>query len=162
MIECPMCHNPTMPDTRCSICGYEPDGRFRSRVLCKYTGCIELYHGGDADNLAALKKKFEILSPESKLKLPSTGGGKIGLSTTTDKKIARQYSSVFGNKDVLTLYLKNNAKIYDVDSKGKGIDDFMANEDILALQSKGYDAVRDTGSKEKEYRILSAKNIIIR
>ena len=76
---------------------------FKSKVFRKYSiqaksGWLELYHGGELGNLTLLKKDFKILSPKSKLKLPSTGGGKIGLSATTDKNVARRYSSVFGNE----------------------------------------------------------------
>lgn len=139
---------------------------FKHEVFKKYqiqaeskSDWLELYHGGEVGNLTVLKKNFKILSPKAKLKLPSTGSGKIGISTTTDKNVARRYSSAFGNKNILALYLKKNAKVHTINSQGKGIDEVMTDEELLDLQAKGYDAVYDVGSEEKEYRILNAKNV---
>lgn len=120
---------------------------------------IVLFHGGDIDNLKKLQKKVSILTPEQKLKLPSTGAGKIGLSTTTDKEIAKRYSLAFGHRKVLTLYLDSSAKIYPIDSKGKGIDEVISNDEMLNLKKQGYDAVSDSSHDEKEYRILNSGKI---
>lgn len=126
---------------------------------------LELFHGGELSNLKMLKQGVKILTPEEKKHIPSTGLGKIGLSTTSDKKIAQRYSKVFGHGTVISLFLNTaQAKIYNIDTHGRGIDEVLTDDQILDLQAKGYDAIRDTGEEsdylpEKEYRILNAKHI---
>lgn len=139
---------------------------FLSLTLKKYRimaeGDVILFHGGAPENLRALKKNFKILTPEEKLKVPSTGGGKIGLSTSTNQYVAQRYSKAFGNNKVLPLVLSKDAKVYQIDTKGRGIDEVMSDEEILGLKAEGYDAIFDSGSDEEEYRILSAKHVKIR
>lgn len=89
--------------------------------------------------------------------MPSTGGNKVGLSSSTDKSIALRYSKVFGNNKVLKFTL-SGAKVYTVDTKGKGLDEFLTNEEIETIQKK-YDAIQDIGCPEKEYRILTNKGV---
>jgi hypothetical protein len=62
----------------------------------------------------------------------------------------------------MSLYLNKKAKIYKIDSKGQGIDEVLTDEEFLGLIAKGYDAIVDSDHDEKEYRILSAKNISIK
>ena len=119
---------------------------------------VELYHGGDISSLKALKNKFNILSPDEKKQVPSTGGNKVGLSSSTDKKIALRYSHVFGNNKVIKFTLSPEAKIYTVNSKGKGIDEILSNDEITEIQKK-YDAIKDYGCQEKEYRILKDRHV---
>jgi len=121
---------------------------------------INLYHGGDITSLNALLKNFEILSPEEKIKFPSTGGGFIVLSTSIRKQNALNYSRTFGNNKVLKLFLKPSAKVFFIDTKGKGIDGIFTDVDLEKIQAQGYDAIaeEDEGA-EYEYRILSNRNI---
>ena len=134
---------------------------YRSKVLAA-SGWIELFHGSDIDNLQKLKKEITILTPEEKRHLPSTGLGKIGLSTTTDKNVAQRYSQVFGSRKIMKLFLKDSAKVFAIDSKGQGIDETLTDDELLDLQAKGYDAVSDLTHDEKEYRLLNVKNISLR
>ena len=120
---------------------------------------IALYHGGDADNLIALRRGFRILSPQEKMLVPSTGHGKIGFSATTSRQIASRYSSAFGNSKILCLYLRADAWIIAIDSGGRGIDEFFSDDELGQLQIDGCDAVCDPGNEEKEYRILSERNV---
>lgn len=135
---------------------------FYSSIISKYhivtSSAVELYHGGDIDNLKALKKRFTILNPDEKSGVPSTGGNKVGLSSSTDKSIAMRYSHAFGNNKLLKFTLAPDAKIYTIDSKGKGIDETLSNEEIAEIQ-KNHDAIRDVGCQEKEYRILKDRHI---
>lgn len=139
---------------------------FRDLILKKYKisagDDIILFHGGAPENLRALKKDFKILTPAEKLKVPSTGGGKIGLSTSTNQYVAQQYSKAFRHNTVLPLVLSKDAKIYSISTKGRGIDEVLSDEEILGLQAKGYDAIFDSGSGEEEYRILNSKHVKVR
>jgi len=121
------------------------------------SGGVTVYHGGDINNLRSLLKKFTILSPDEKLKLPSTGGGHIGLSTSFNKNKARRYSSVFGNDKILKIVADSTLKIYKIDTDGQGIDSFMYDDDgNLKSELLGYDALMelDNGAEE-ELRILN-------
>lgn len=107
-----------------------------------------VYHGGAG--IDELNKGVKILSPEEKLKLPSSGGGFIGLSTTADKNYAKQFSkNIAGREDVAELFISPNAKIKEISG---AIDDMSANE-IIAL-SKKYDVLKSV--EENEFRILNA------
>jgi hypothetical protein len=118
-----------------------------------------IYHGGDCNNLNSLYRNFTILSPEEKLKYPSTGGGNFGLSTTIDKNIAKKYSSVFGCNFVLSIKVNPNAKFFFIDTKGGGIDQLLFSEDLEKLANDGYDAVMEIDDlAEKEIRILKPNN----
>jgi len=138
----------------------QADNTFKSIVARIYViaSSIDLYHGGDLDNLKKLKKSFSILTPDEKRSVPSTGGDKIGLSSSTDKNIALQYSRVFGTNRLIKFTLASDAKIYDIDSKGKGIDEVLSNDEIVVIQ-KDWDAIRDVGCHEKEYRILKNRHV---
>lgn len=135
---------------------------FYSSITSKYhivlSSAVDLYHGGDIENLKALKKRFTILTPDEKSEVPSTGGNKVGLSSSTDKSIAMRYSRAFGNNKLLKFSLSPEAKIYKVDSKGKGIDEILSNDEIAEIQ-KDYDAIQDVGCLEKEYRILKDRHV---
>ena len=110
-----------------------------------------LYHGGYG--VDALNEDIKILTPEEKLKFPSSGVGLVGLSTTTDKEYARQFSqNIAGRNDVAELYLSDTAKIKDI--KG-AIDDLSADE--ITKISKNFDVIK--GTEENEYRILNPKVI---
>ena len=121
---------------------------FRDLVFNKYKVTagedILLFHGGAPENLRALKKDFKILTPSEKLKVPSTGGGKIGLSTSTSQMVAQRYSKAFRHNTVLPLVLSKDAKIHSISTKGRGIDEVLSDAEILALQARGYDAIFDS------------------
>lgn len=117
---------------------------------------IRVYHGADKRNIEALNNDFKILTPEEKLKYPSTGGGNIGLSTTTDINTAKQYSQALGNADVGEFYLSPKAKILKTKEY---IDDVYTAQDVENLQKQGYDAIMSTAD-ESEVRILSNKNVL--
>ena len=116
-----------------------------------------IYHGGSG--VEELTKKFRIASPEEKLKFATSGGGFEGLSLTTDKNIAKQYSQAIGNSDnILEVYKNPQAKIYQIDTKGNGIDEVV---DLQKIKSEGFDAVQDISSNsEKEYRALTENAVI--
>ena len=59
----------------------------------------------------------------------------------------------------MKLFLRENSKVFAIDSKGEGIDETLTDEELLDLQAKGYDAVSDLSHDEKEYRLLNVKNI---
>ena len=100
-----------------------------------------------------LSKSVKILSPEDKLKYPSSGGGYIGLSTSPDKSYAQQYSrQIAGRDDVAELFIQPNAKIKNI--KG-AIDDMSADE--LEKLSKKFDVLKSV--EDNEFRILN-ENII--
>lgn len=115
-----------------------------------------VYHGGSG--VDALSKDFKISTPEEKLKFASSGGGFEGLSLTTDKSIAKQYSQNIGGTDkVLEVFINPKAKIKKIDLKGGTPDDL----DLESLKKQGYDAVLDISSDaEKEFRALT-KNAVI-
>lgn len=113
----------------------------------------EIYHGGAG--VDALKNDVNILSPEEKLKMPSSGGGNIGLSTTDNKNYAIQYSqSIGGRNDVATLYINPKAKIYDIGNKH--IDEFSSDE--LTKLAEKYDVIKS--SEENEYRIITKNGAV--
>jgi hypothetical protein len=115
-----------------------------------------VYHGGDCDNISNLYKNFNMLSSEEKLKLPSTGGGNFGLSTSLDKNIAKRYSSVFGCKNILKIKVDPKSKFKTIDTNGDGIDEFYFPDDMQQLKNDGYDAIMDSGNQsESEIRILN-------
>lgn len=114
-----------------------------------------VYHGADFNNLKGLQKNFQILSPEEKMKLPSTGGGHFGLSTSVDKIIGKKYSSRFGTQFVLKIEVGPGANIRPVDTGGKGIDDVFTWDDLEQLAAQGVDGVLETDDgAELELRIL--------
>ena len=118
-----------------------------------------IYHGGDCNNLKSLYKNFTILSPEEKMRFPSTGGGNFGLSATIDKNIAKKYSSVMGCKSVLSIRVNPRAKFIFVDTEGKGIDHLYTYENMEELVHHKYDAIMETDDgAEKEIRILRPDN----
>jgi len=92
-----------------------------------------VYHGGDCDNLKSLYENFNVLSPDEKMKFPSSGAGKIGLSTSYDKSIAKKYSSAFGCKYVLVISVDQNSNFLYVDTKGQGIDEIYFNDELEEL-----------------------------
>jgi hypothetical protein len=115
-----------------------------------------IYHGGDIQNLKSLLKNFVILSPEEKLKLPSTGGGHIGLSASTIKEKALNYSLAFGNDKVLVMELLPSAKVLKIK---KEIDSLTYIE-LEDLQKKGYDfIIEDHNDAENEIRILNSNKV---
>ena len=121
---------------------------------------IKVYHGGAG--VESLKKSFEILSPEEKQKLPSSSVGLTGLSMTTDKEVAKQYSQNIGQtSEVFEAEINPEAKIYKIDTKGETIDEVLTDNDINKLIDEGYDAIQDTSEEaEKEFRALTNKAII--
>lgn len=117
-----------------------------------------VYHGGDINNLKSLNKSFRILTPDEKRILPSTGGGNIGLSASTNKSIAKRYSSVFGNDYVLAIKVDPSANIHGIDTDGNGIDMYLYDsEGNLKAELANYDAIveLDKGAEE-ELRILNS------
>ncbi len=116
-----------------------------------------IYHGGDINNLNNLLDNFTILTPEEKMKFPSTGGGNIGLSATRDKKIAKRFSEVFGNNKVLAIQGDPSARIYQIDTAGQGLDQFIYDGGKLKQELAGYDAIMELDdAAEKEIRILNS------
>lgn len=110
-----------------------------------------VYHGGAG--VDELNKSVKILSPEEKLKYPSSGGGYVGLSTTADKSYAQQYSkNIAGREDVAELFVSPKARVKKIVGN---IDDFSANE-ITAL-SKKYDVLKSVD--DNEFRILNANAV---
>jgi hypothetical protein len=110
-----------------------------------------IYHGADPRNIDALNKNgVKILSPEEKLKLPSTGGGNYGISMTTDKATARNYSQALGNKNIGEFYINPNAKVKTISGY---IDDIYTPAELEKL-AKNYDVIKSTAS-ESEVRILT-------
>ena len=124
---------------------------------------VDIYHGGDLNNIKNLIKNPVILSPEEKRLIPSnTGGNLIGLSTSLDIYNARKYSNGFGHNKILHLQLLKGANVLKVDTEGKGIDDIFTGIDLEKLQNKGFDAIIETDDlAEKEVRLLSMKKIKI-
>jgi hypothetical protein len=121
------------------------------------TGEVTIYHGTSKEQADLLRKDFQILSPEEKLKFASTGGGNIGLSATTDKKVALQYAKSLGlTSDVFEAKINPNAKVIRTD---KYIDDLYSPAQLEKLQKQGYDAIISTAD-ENEVRILNPKAII--
>jgi len=126
--------------------------------VVKVTAPEYVYHGGSG--IKALKDKFAILTPEQKQKLPSSNIGLTGLSMTTDINVAKQYSQAIGQTEqVFTAVINPEAKIYEVDTKGDGIDELFTDEQINDFVKQGYDAIQDV-SGEKEFRALTKKAII--
>jgi hypothetical protein len=110
-----------------------------------------IYHGADPRNIDALNKNgVKILSPEEKLKLPSTGGGNYGISMTTDKATAQNYSQALGNKNIGEFYINPNAKVKTISGY---IDDIYTPAELEKL-AKIYDVIKSTAS-ESEVRILT-------
>ena len=111
-----------------------------------------VYHGTDQRNIDALNKNgVKILSVEDKIKLPSTGGGNYGISMTTDKATAQNYSQAFGNKNIGEFYINPNAKIKNITGY---IDDVYTPDQIEKLAKQGYDVIKST-AEESEVRILT-------
>lgn len=120
---------------------------------------IEVFHGGNKENLASIDKKFQVLSPEEMRKIPSSVAGDIyGLSTSTDKSIADYYASLQPTAKGATtkLYISKKAKFYQM-PEGKEIDELSV-DDLLKLKDRGYDAVK--GNSEGEVRILRADKVL--
>lgn len=115
-----------------------------------------VYHGGSG--VKELSREFRIATPEEKLKFASSGGGYEGLSFSTDRGIAKNYSRNIGNTDeVFEGFINPNAKIKRMDLKGGTPDDL----DLEALRRQGYDAIQDIGDKaEREFRALTERAII--
>jgi len=115
-----------------------------------------IYHGGSG--VEELSREFRIATPEEKLKFSSSGGGYEGLSFSTDRDIAKNYSRNIGNTDeVFEAFINPNAKVKRIDLKGDTPDDL----DLEALRRQGYDAIQDIGDQaEKEFRALTEKAII--
>lgn len=108
-----------------------------------------LYHGGAG--VDEISKTVKILTPEEKLKYPSSGGGYVGLSTSPDIKYAKQFSrNIAGTDNVAEIYLDKNAKIFNL-PKNKAIDDMSAGE--LSKLSTKYDAIRSVN--DNEVRLLT-------
>lgn len=116
-----------------------------------------IYHGSDINNLKNLLNEFKILTPEEKMKFPSTGGGNVGLSASRDKTLAKRYSQAFGNDKVLSIFVDPAANILQIDTNGDGIDSFMYGENGFKEELKQYDAIMEIDdAAEKEIRILNA------
>lgn len=108
-----------------------------------------VYHGGAGVDKVA--KEVKILTPEEKLKLPSSGGNYVGLSTSPDKSYAQQFSRSIGNRDdVAELYISPKARKYTM-PEGEMIDDMPADE--LTKLSKMYDIIESL--EDNEIRILN-------
>jgi len=118
-----------------------------------------VFHGGAG--VDSLTKKFSILTPEEKQKLPSSNVGLTGLSMTTDKEVALEYSRNIGGTDkVFEAKINPKAKIYEIDTEGDGIDDFLTDDQINQIKADGFDAIRDISEgAEKEFRALTENAI---
>ena len=119
-----------------------------------------VYHGGAG--IESLTKKFSILTPEEKQKLPSSSVGLTGLSMTTDRGTALEYSRNIGGTDkVFEAKINPEAKIYEVDTKGDGIDDFLTDDQVNKIKADGFDAIRDIAPNgEKEFRALTENAVV--
>lgn len=130
------------------------------KVAGKTDDVIRLFHGTSKEGFEKLSKSIDILTPDQKLKLASTGGGFPGLSTTTKKEVAKNYANALGG-DVVEINLKPDAKIYKINTKGASIDEILNANEIEKLQKQGYDVIQDISDLgENEYRLLSNKNIL--
>jgi hypothetical protein len=110
-----------------------------------------IYHGADQRNIDALNKNgVKILSPEEKIKLPSTGGGNYGISMTTDKVTAKNYSQALGNKNIGEFYLNPKAKVKTISGY---IDEVYTPAELENL-AKTYDVIKSSAS-ENEVRVLT-------
>lgn len=111
---------------------------------------ITVYHGGaGADEIS--RNGVKILSPDEKMKYPSSGGGYVGLSTSADKNYAQQFSqNIAGHDRVAEIKIRSDARILEL-PEGKMIDDMSADE--LTKLSKQYDVIKST--EDNEYRILN-------
>ena len=109
-----------------------------------------LYHAGGG--ASEMQNGITILTPEQKLKYPTSGGGYVGLSTTNDLNYAKMISNTVTGADsnVVEMYLKKSAKVFDVGEKH--IDDLTGKE--IEELSKKYDVLKS--SQEGEYRILNS------
>ena len=115
-----------------------------------------VYHGGaGAKNMT---EKLNILTPEEKLKYPSSGGGYIGLSTTDVKSYAEDIAQTMtgSKKDIAEFYINPKAKVLDI--KDKHVDDFSADE--LEKMAKKYDVIKS--NQENEYRIITENGVLTR
>lgn len=110
----------------------------------------KVFHGGAG--IEALRKEIKILTPEEKLKFPSSGGGFVGLSTSADKATAIKFSkNIGGTEDVVEIFINPNARIKKIIGD---IDDTFTGQELEDLV-KQFDIIQSTGA-EKEFRILNA------
>ena len=103
-----------------------------------------------------MSKKLKILTPEEKLKYPSSGGGYVGLSTTDVKSYAEDIAQTMtgDRKNIAEFYINPKAKILNI--KDKHIDDFSSDE--IEQFAKKYDIIKS--SQENEYRILTENGVL--
>lgn len=121
-----------------------------------------VFHGGAG--VDSLEKGFSILSPSEKMKLPSSNVGLNGVSLTTDRNIAREYSRNIGGTDrVFATYQNPAAKVKKVDTKGEGLDEMFTFDEIEEIKRQGFDAIKDVSDgAEREYRAITDKAVISR
>lgn len=119
----------------------------------------ELYHGGNAEAVDALKRHVSIMGvKEREDKFGSgSGGNRFGLSTTYDQKIANDFAMGGQKGKVAKIYLDKNAKTKVID---KHFDD-MTNAEIKQMVDDGVQVIRfNKGSQhdgEREVRIIDPK-----
>ncbi|MBP6949290.1 MAG: hypothetical protein KBB50_04465, partial [Candidatus Pacebacteria bacterium] len=113
-----------------------------------------VYHGGAGAK--EMTKKLKILTPEEKMKYPSSGGGYIGLSTTDVKSYAQDIAQTMtGNRnDIAEFYINPKAKVLNI--KDKHVDDFSSDE--IEKLSKKYDIIKS--NQENEYRVLTENGVL--
>jgi len=121
---------------------------------------IKVYHGAgnDADFTAIKSGDFDTMLNSSK-KEASTGGNRLGLSTSTNIDMAKDFAFSSGGRNLIEFDIAPNAKILDL--KGKSLDDLT--ESDMRVINKNFDVVRDLDDVggEGEIRILN-KNVIIK
>jgi len=117
---------------------------------------LTVYHGGDDEFSEKLEadKDFEPLGGDEKES--STGGNRLGLSTSSSEEVAQDFAWGMGGEKVAKLYIDPEAKILDYEGRnGEFLDDLS--EDELIELADGYDAVRDVNNigGENEIRIMN-------
>jgi hypothetical protein len=111
----------------------------------------KVYHGGAG--VDELMKDVKILSPEEKLKFPSSGAGYVGLSTTTDKSYAQEFSrNIAGTDKIAELYISPTARIKNISGS---IDEMSP--DRLRQLSNDYDVLKSV--EDNELRVFN-KDVI--
>jgi len=119
-----------------------------------------VYHGGDADFIKQLEsgKGFNPTAERE----AGTGGNFYGLSTTTNRKMAKDFSgSATQNPAVATLYISPTARVLDFKGRDGEFLDSMSEEEVAELAKK-YDVIRDVDNiqGENEVRILNPKVLV--
>jgi hypothetical protein len=115
---------------------------------------VKIFHGaGTDDDFVKIKKgDFDALLA-SDLKEASTGGNRLGLSTTVNREMAEDFAFSSRGKNVADLELKAGSKVLDLPARE--IDDLTEAE--VKKIAKEFDAIRDINDigGEGEIRVLN-------